>query len=231
MAESVMIACEMLSEEIEQILPPGMTCKFIDSSLHLYPEKLREEIQRAVNEISPRVESIILGFGLCSRAVEGVCSQTSRIIIPRVDDCIGVLLGSRKRYMEENKIAPGSYYLTGKWLDGDVSLFSEFKRMVKKWGQDRANSLMKRLLCHYSRMALITFDGTSERHRKEARQLAAFHGLEYVELEGTTALLKDLATGKVNQEFIEVPPGTPLAYRHFFPDATSDAPPQMTPRA
>ena len=227
MPKMAIIACEMLSDEIERVLPQGMPCKYIDSSLHLFPEKLREAIQKAVLETDPKVKTILLGFGLCSRAVEGICSQTSRIIIPRTDDCIGILLGSRKRYLEENKIAPGTYYLTGKWLDGDVSLFSEYDRMKEKWGQTRADSLMKQLLGHYSRMALISTGLTQERHRRKARELADFHGLKYAELEGTTNLLQELVTGISNTEFIVLPPGTPMAYRHFFPDAPLEVPPMI----
>jgi len=49
-------------------------------------------------------------------AVIGLKSEYSTLVIPKVDDCIGILLGSNDEYKTQQLQQPGTYYLTKGWL-------------------------------------------------------------------------------------------------------------------
>ena len=60
------IACATVIEEMQPLLPPGVTTEVLDFGLHLAPEKLREALQQAIDKNCEEADTIILGYGLCS---------------------------------------------------------------------------------------------------------------------------------------------------------------------
>ena len=77
MSGTILIACEVVVEELRLIIPEDLPVRVIDPILHLQPEKLRAELQKAIDEEEKRYDTLLLGFGLCSRAVEGLKSTTA----------------------------------------------------------------------------------------------------------------------------------------------------------
>ena len=72
---------------------------------------------------APKVGTIILGYGLCSRAVVGLRAEGCTLVVPRVDDCIAIFLGSGDAYRTQHCSEPGTYYLTKGWIEaGDAPL-------------------------------------------------------------------------------------------------------------
>ena len=84
------IACATVLEELLPLLPPGMPYKRLDFGLHMEPDKLRAALQDAINQTDPKIDTILLGYGLCSRAVTGLKSDKCTLVIPKIDDCIGI---------------------------------------------------------------------------------------------------------------------------------------------
>ena len=88
------IACATIIEEMLPMMPNGMRHEVLEFGLHTNPDKLREALQKAIDNSEPNVDTIILGYGLCSLAVAGLKSDTKTLIVPKIDDCIGIFLGS-----------------------------------------------------------------------------------------------------------------------------------------
>ena len=74
------------------------------------PVKMRDALQAIIDRITADTETIILGYGLCSMGVIGLRARHSRLVIPRRDDCIAILLGSRSAYLKEFEREPGTYF-------------------------------------------------------------------------------------------------------------------------
>ena len=211
-----MIACETVIQEVRSLMPPDLLFHTLESGLHLYPDKLRKALQEAVDNTPADVRTIILGFGLCSMAVVGLKARHSQLIVPRVDDCIGIFLGSRQRYMEELKKEPGTYFLSKGWIEAGVTLVEEFEQMVERYGRTRAEKVQKAMLRHYVRLAFIDMgyqDGS--RYRKFARHAAAQLDLRYEEIKGTNQLLKKMISGPWDSDFIITPPGHEITHEDF----------------
>jgi hypothetical protein len=201
-------------------MPPGMEHEALDVSLHVNPQLLRQTLQAAIDGTGDRVDTIILGYGLCSRAVEGLGSERYRIVLPRVDDCIGIIMGSREAHRSEVFKEPGTYYLTRGWIDAGKHIFKEFDHMAKRFGTDRARRLMDTMLRHYTRLAFVRTgnEGNLDRYLEYCRRTAARFGLRLEEISGSAALLEKLIFGPWGKEFVIVHPGQEVPYEEWLCD-------------
>jgi hypothetical protein len=215
---TLVMACATVLEDMLPIMPSGMKHQVFDFGLHVYPDKLRSTLQAAIDTVPEDFDTVILGYGLCSQAVIGIKSTRCTLVVPRVDDCIAIFLGSRSAYNTQSRSEPGSYYLTKGWIEVGDTPFSEFERTVERFGQARAERLMKIMLGNYKRLALInTGQYEMERYREYARKTAERFGLRFEEIEGSNALIEKMLNGPWNEEFVVVQPGEAITYHHFFP--------------
>jgi len=216
------IACATVIEEMLPLLPSGVGHRTLDFGLHTDPASLRKALQQAIDEVEadPAVDTIILGYGLCSQGVIGLKGAHSRLVVPRVDDCISIFLGSKAAYHEQAQSEPGTYYLTKGWIEVGESPFSEHERTVQRYGPEKAERIYRIMLKNYKRLALInTGQYDLERYREYARRTAERFSLRYEEVEGSTELVLKMINGPWNGEFIVVEPGETIELGLFFPAA------------
>lgn len=212
----LVMACATVIEEMLPLFPPGIRHQVFDFGLHINPEKLRAALQEAVNTAPEDVDTIILGYGMCSRGVIGLRSERSTLVVPRVDDCIAIFLGSRDAYNQQAHAEPGTYYLTKGWIEAGDTPFTEHERMVAKYGEARANRLIQAMLANYTRLALInTGKYDLEHYRDYARRTAERFGLRYEEIDGTNEVVHKMLFGPWDAGFVVVPPGEEIQLRHF----------------
>jgi hypothetical protein len=95
-----LIACATVIEEMLAFLPEDVSSEVLDFGLHLRPAELKKALQAKIDESSGQAEVLLLGYGLCSMAVVGLHATTAYLVVPRVDDCIAIFLGSCDAYKE-----------------------------------------------------------------------------------------------------------------------------------
>ena len=214
---TLVMACATVIEEMLPLLPPGMQHRVFDFGLHVNPERLRRTLQAAIDTVEEPLDTIILGYGLCSQAVIGIASPRCTLVVPRVDDCIGIFLGSRSAYKEQSQAEPGTYYLTKGWIEVGDTPFAEHDRLIQRYGKERAERMIQLMLANYKRLALIdTGQYELERYREYARRTAERYNLRFEEIEGSNALVKKMIYGPWDDEFVVVPAGEAIRYEHFF---------------
>ena len=223
------IACATVVEELRPLLPAHAACQVFDSGLHVNPSSLQQALQGAINSLPHTVETVVLGYGLCSQAVVDLRSDTATLVVPRVDDCIGLFLGSDEAYRDEVSSTPGTYYLTKGWVEAGSGPFADYDQLVERYGEERAAWLMGKMLERYTRLALInTHQYELARYRAYARETAERFELRYEEIEGSTLLLKKLAQGPWDDDFVVVPPGRPIMFCHFRETVRASSAPTVT---
>jgi hypothetical protein len=214
---SLVMACATVIEEMLPLLPEGMQHQIFDFGLHVNPEKLRRTLQEAIDTVSGQYETIILGYGLCSMAVIGIQANGCQLVVPRVDDCIAIFLGSRSAYNNQCRAEPGTYYLTKGWIEVGDTPFAEHDRLILRYGKERAERILKLMLGNYRRLALInTGQYELETYRDYARRTAERFGLRYEEIEGSDTLVRKMLFGPWDNEFVVIRPGETFQYEHFF---------------
>jgi hypothetical protein len=216
------VACATVIEEMLPLLPDGMAYEVLDFGLHLTPEKLRDKLQETIDASGAEADTVILGYGLCSMAVVGLKATHCTLIVPRVDDCIAIFLGSAAAYKAELNKEPGTYYLTKGWIEVSDTPFEEHKRLVKQYGPARADRMIGLMLKNYTRLAFIdTGQHEQERYRDYTRRAATQFNLRYEEIPGSTALIKKMLYGPWDDDFVVARPGQIISYADFKTTATT----------
>ncbi len=221
----VVIACKVFQNLLEAYLPDEVAenITFMDYGLHRVPAKLTWSVQDEIDRIEqPSV--IMLGYGLCGNGLQGVKSRQHTLVIPRADDCIAILLGSREAYLEEFESEPGTYYLTKGWLESGSDPLKEYNEYKEKYGDEEAEWLMDQQYQHYKRLVLVAHNQKDlDTYRSQAQQVAKFcerWGMRYEEKLGSdryVARLVEIAKSldAQDKDFLIVPPGGEIRQEDF----------------
>ncbi len=205
------ISCSALEHLIQQLSGLQIGLEVLEVGLHLQPRRLRAELMRRIKEIEEEGSFILLGYGLCGRALEGVVSKKSTLVLPMVDDCIGMLLGSRKKYRQIMKDNPGTYFLIPDWLNTELNIFEQMEKETTHLPRERRKQILKSALKHYKRLALISEDEPDPGDRTRCMELASEYNLEFIPMKRDLYLIKKLLHGPWEEpDFLVVPPGTPI---------------------
>ncbi len=217
------IACATVIEEMLPLMPPDLAYEVLDFGLHLVPGSLKTRLQEAIDAAcSEDYDTIILGYGLCSMAVVGLQTRSCTVVIPRVDDCIACFLGSREAYTAQNKKEPGTYYLTKGWIEVSDTLLDEYNRTVVKYGEERAERIMRVMLQNYKRLVYIdTGTDNQEHYREYARKVADKFNLRFEEVKGSDELIYRTLYGPWGDDFVVAQPGQTIKYTDFKTDVTT----------
>jgi hypothetical protein len=161
-------------------------------------------------------DRVLLGFGFCGHAVAGLISRDYELIIPRVDDCISMLLGSREN-RERCCGSGGVYFLTKGWLDGESNIWTEYQAVLARFGPKNTERIYKRMLAHYRYLGLID-TGAYELDvlLPQVNEIAATLHLETCVLPGSDLYLKKLLSGPWSEkDFVHIPPNTRIELAHL----------------
>jgi uncharacterized protein DUF1638 len=213
-----LIACEVFKDEFEAVSPPDLGRTYLPQGLHRTPGKMPAAIQETLDPLPADVQTVLLGYGLCSNGVVGVASRTAQLVLPRVHDCIALLLGSRERYEAEAAACPGTYYITPGWaLYGTTSLSCYKNEYLPKYGEEDARYIAQELLKNYKRVALIDHGaGDMAAARAHAQEMAEVFGLTYAEVPGSLEYIRRLVSGPWDaDDFVLVKPGDPISPTPF----------------
>jgi len=221
----VFLACKVFESLLDESIPADLAdqVSFLDYGLHEVPKKLSTSLQTAIDEIeTPSL--IVLGYGLCGNGLHGLKSGRHTLLIPRMDDCIAMLLGSYEAYRKEFASAPGTYYLTKGWLEAGSDPLEEYKAYVEEYGPERAQHVMDLQYRNYERLALVAHTRADlEAYRRQAKEVAAYceqWGMRYEEILGSDVYVRRLVDvawdlSKANSEFLVVPPGGEVSQQDF----------------
>lgn len=237
------LACAVVIEELRSKLPAEIECETLDFGLHRTPEKLKGALQEAIDK-SVGYDTIVLAYGLCGQAVLGLQSKTAKLVVPRADDCIAIFMGSREAYLKQQREHPGSYFLSKGWIEGRIDdnaappLMPQYQLMVERYGEERAKRMQevyagKYRMKHYKRLAFIntTAETNLDEYKETARKRAERMNLPFEEISGSTAYMEKIAKGLWDGEFVVVPPGRPINFHDFWPDADKAEMPQSATQA
>ncbi len=216
-SRTLVMACATVIEEMLPLLPEGMQHRVFDFGLHINPDKLRSTLQEAIDAVGSRFDAVILAYGLCSQAIIGIRAVGCRLIVPRVDDCIAIFLGSRSAYKTQCNAEPGTYYLTKGWIEVGDTPFLEYERFLQRYGKRTAERMFKLMMGNYKRLALInTGQYELEKYREYSRHTAEKFGLRYEEIKGTDCLIRKMIFGPWDDEFVVLEPGEEFRLEQFF---------------
>lgn len=208
-------ACYTLADEIQKILPPMIDLELLPYALHREPQKLQYELQQRI-DADLEHDTLLFGYGLCSYGVVNLHSERHTLVIPRVHDCISILMGARQIYDKEFENCPGSIYLSKGWIDQGAEPLAEFKRYSESFGEENAQWMIDTQYGNYQRVVFIdTGVGNSEELAKYSNEVAKYIKVDYQEQQGSLRLIEKLILGDWDEEFVVTPPGKMVMQLNF----------------
>jgi hypothetical protein len=213
------IACEVFKDEFLACREGGLEYRFLAQGYHRTPSQMPPVIQEAIDQVPAGVDAIVLGYGLCSNGVVGLRAPHAQLVIPRIHDCIAMLLGSREVYEKQAARFPGTYYLTRGWIEYGRTPYTEYRNVyLKQYDEETARWIAREMMKHYQRVVLIDHGlAAMEEYRTLAREMAAFYEIAYEEMPGSLDYVRRLLAGPWdNDDFVVVPPGATIEQNPFF---------------
>ncbi|MDW7739304.1 MAG: DUF1638 domain-containing protein [Bacillota bacterium] len=207
--KTAIIACKTLEDEINLAVSKTKTnhkIYWIDSGLHNYPDRLRQNLQECIDKIGV-YNYIVLLFGLCGNSLLHLSSKHAKLVIPKVDDCISMFLGGNRerRNIEENTRA---YYLTKGWLRYENNIWHEYLQCIEKYGLEKTRKIFGIMLKHYTHLIVIdtgAFD--SAEFIEETKKIAVELNLEHKVIKGDLSILDRALTNEWQKDFVVIKPG------------------------
>lgn len=217
------IVCKVMRREAEFCVSKSQNTVdivLLPQGLHNEPEKLRTEVQKALDQTCDRnnqpYDASLLGYGLCSNGIVGLSAKIP-IVVPRGHDCITLLLGSRQKYKEYFDSHKGTYWYSSGWIEtntmpGKQRHENQRNEYKKKFGPDNAEYLLKLeqdWIRQYRRATYIDWEFEDSQKQKEfTKKCAEFLGWQYDEIKGSSSLMQRLVNGQWDEkDFLTVPPG------------------------
>jgi hypothetical protein len=213
----VVIACRVFEMLLSRYIPAELKdcVTFLDYGLHRVPKKLTKSLQAAIDSIATP-SLIVLGYGMCGNGLLGIQAGIHTLLMPKTEDCIAIFLGSDEAYRAEFNAHPGTYYLTGGWLEAGSDPLKEYQTYLEKYGQETTDFVMDQQYKNYTRLALV---GHSEddlaTYRERALRVAEYckrWNMSYHEMRGSDNYVRRLVEvaldlSKADNTFRVVPPG------------------------
>lgn len=212
---TLIVACEVLREELLRVPAAApVSFAFLPMGLHVTPGKLRAAL--ALELARPRAAArVVLGYGLCGNAVEGLASPHAPLVVPRVHDCIPLLSGAPSGCGADRP--RGTFWLSGGWMEGERTLAAEHARTARRFGEAKALRVLDRLLEGYERFVFLRTDHPRAAAREaDARSLAAVARLPLETAAADGGFLRALVNGPWDDvRFVHVPRGAPVQAAAF----------------
>lgn len=158
MKKLIILACETLREELD-ILIKNIEIKpdvvWMKGGLHSTPENLQRHLQIEINKHDGNYNEILLAYGFCGGGVEALEANSSTLIIPRVEDCISLLLGGdNERSLINERDKP--LFLTKGWIRTMNEMEGiNIKSIKDRYGDKLAKELYKEIFNGYCHIDII----------------------------------------------------------------------------
>jgi hypothetical protein len=222
------IACEVFRAELELLLAELQLpshVHFLPQGLHDTPDKLGVQLQSAIDELEAAPEppeAIILCYGLCGRGVSGVFARRATLVVPKVHDCIPVLLGVSQARKDALHGSGATFWMSPGWLrysqvpfvENRATRFADYK---KKFDPDAAQYLMDlegTWLSEYDAARVIRWNEWADMAptlMDDAGRVADDAGLPLHTIPGHKGYLTQLLCGGEDPAlFLHLPPGSTL---------------------
>lgn len=179
--------------------------------LHAVIKDLRAGVVGAVKEMGPYVDAIVLGYGLCGNALEHPDELFSGTTVPvflpmdedhPVDDCVGLIIGGRENYYEEQCKCAGTMFMNSGFARHWENLDENIAGTMGSFHPE----ILKRLLANYKRTLLLpTPVMPEEEMTSNVREFNEKYGLRSEVRPGTLEILT--RTWRTAKESVLAPKG------------------------
>ncbi len=198
--KDVLIVCKAVEPEmLKAIEETGAEPEILwmEAGLHDVPQKLNATLREKLREAERtyRPDRVLLGYGFCGNALRGIEAGEYTLILPRVDDCITMFIGSREK-KRELEGGVGTFFMTEGWLNNDVSILKQREQFIEDYGEEDGLDVFQMMYGHYRRIGLLDCHcGHIDELKRRSCALAEAIGFEHCVFDASIDYVKQLLTG------------------------------------
>lgn len=187
----------------------------LNRDLHEKLEKMRDHIMQTLDALPPGFETVLVAMGHCGGSWNRV-PASRRIVIPKMDDCITMLLHTddtphanlkRMRHLYFHDCDTGPY-----------SIESWKEKVCREYDEETGAFIFESMFGAYTNVDIIdtgAYDCYSEEFVAEARKNAGLIQCELGYVPGSNLILEKLVSGQWDAQFLVVEAGQTVAEMSF----------------
>jgi len=187
----------------------------LETGLHAWPDRMAALIRETMEDLPEEVDTVLLAIGLCGGSVAGF-PMPRRAVIPRVDDCITMLLHKDEtRYA--NLKETGHMYLLDDLKKGLMSVERIKGDLENKYGK-RADRIFRMWFDSYRSVDVVdtgVYDCHDAEYLAAAQRNADLLNVPLTFVQGGNILLEKLVAGKWDHQFLVAERGQVLSMEDF----------------
>lgn len=222
---TVILACTSLLRHVEAA-QKKMHTRFpvveLDRRLHMEPKQMRRRILEALDDLPASCETVLAAMGYCGGSLNHI-PLSRRVVVPKVDDCITLLLHTDDTPHGNLKKAGHIYFRDCD--TGQYSIEGMKEEICRKYGMEFGTSLFGSWFQNYTHADIIdtgAYDCYSEEYVAGAQKNADLIRCSLGYVEGSNRILEKLVSGRWDGQFVVLGPGQELTEENFGLSTGSD---------
>ncbi len=210
MSKTVILSCTSLKDYVElaqKKLNTDYPVIYLSRLYHRDPAEMRQHIISALEGLDPEVETVLVSMGFCGGSWDKV-KVPCRLVIPRIDDCISLLLQTTDEPVSNLK-KPDHLYVKDK--DPDKENFkSIFDHMTQGIDEETKKRYHEDWMRYYREIDILETEINDSRRLEYAEAVkkdADWLHAEMAYVPGGIHLLEKLISGNWDAQFMVFEPG------------------------
>ena len=215
---TVILSCSSLLLHVEAA-QTKMHTRFpvvnLDRRLHAEPKRMRSSILETLEALPPSCETVLAAMGYCGGSWNHI-PLSRRVVIPKVDDCITLLLHTDDTPHGNLKEAGHMYF-----RDCDTGAYSiegMKEEICRTYGMEFGTSIFGSWFQNYTNADIIdtgVYDCYSEEYVTEAQKNADLIRCSLGYVEGSNRILEKLVSGQWDEQFAVLESGQDMTEQDF----------------
>lgn len=214
----LLLGCGTIQKELEEVIEQNgleLDVIWLESGLHAVPADLHIELQKHI-DAAEEYDEVILGYGLCGKALLDITATHCDILYPRTDDCISAFMCENCR---EAELRRDSFFLSRGWLTMKTSdsLIEQFNKVMEQYDEETAQEILEMMYGNYKRIVYLKVeDEIAPEDLALAKQRAADMNFEFEIEPATIKLYEKLILGDETYKGVQrLKKGETLNLKHF----------------
>lgn len=211
------IACAMLEDELNAVYKK-LDCTYpivwLERGYHNNPEILRTKLQETIDSLQNQDE-LLLCYGLCGNGTAGITSKKARLILPKFDDCLNMILCDGNRSCR-GLVQPGTMYLTKGWTKDTEGILQQYDELLEEYDEETRDDIIEMMYAYYNSVTVIdTGCYPMEETMEYAKKACELMDFELKTAEGYTIMIEKLLSGDWDDNYIQIEPEQTIREESF----------------
>ena len=218
MNHTVILACSSFRDYIaaaQEKMHTDHPVIWLDEELHRDPKLMRQAITEALGHLPESVETVLVCMGFCGGSWRDV-PVSRRVVIPRMDDCITMLLTTDDTPVPNRKV-PGCMYLTDN-RDEQMTIPGIRQSLIAQCGEKKGDRVFRLSFKHYTHIGIIDtglYDSYGAEYLDLAKESADLINGSIIHVPGSNRVLEKLVSGVWDEQFLILEPGRTVSDSDF----------------